>query len=391
VKKSSGGFGASKVGRFSAPRESCESTPSASAYDADGGMSIGARSQKTASRAALVHNIKKGAGGSTAGFGSTAKRGSAINGQSNDAPGPGAYADGVSRVRSSFTPQPKRVGKSSSFGSTPQHELGAFTPATPTPGPGAFNAATGVGSVYALHRAHNFGSGKRFVPEAEVVQADYDVGGGAFAGKSGGGSRAHNVGFGGREQRSAPISGQKSAAPGPGAYAYAAPGAFKSTPSAPSSAFASGSAQHASNPSDTNVESGPSPSAYNTATYDPYAAKSFSSAAVLGKQGSGAFGSSAVRSAAKTPGSATPGPGAYNTSKPGRSQPAAASAFASASGQRPKSQLPSYADDFAYVPEGVGSIKPTGAINKGFGGADRGLLENSEAAEMAELRALLGR
>ena len=45
----------------------------------------------------------------------------------------------------------------------------------------------------------------------------------------------------------------------------------------------------------------------------------------------------------------------------------------------------------SYVPAGVGTVKPTGAPNKGFGGAARGLLEDDEKAEVAELRAMLGK
>ena len=43
------------------------------------------------------------------------------------------------------------------------------------------------------------------------------------------------------------------------------------------------------------------------------------------------------------------------------------------------------------MPDGVGTVKSNGPKDKGFGGAPRVLHEQTEASELAELRALLGR
>ena len=76
--KGSGGFGASKSGRFDGPKESCDYTPSASAYNAY--VSIGEQLTKSAKKQAFVNGLKTNGGGKVAGFGSGSKRGSAIVG-----------------------------------------------------------------------------------------------------------------------------------------------------------------------------------------------------------------------------------------------------------------------------------------------------------------------
>jgi hypothetical protein len=374
-----GGFGASKSGRFDKPKESCDYTPSASSYDIDAGRSIGARAKKSMSKASLAQRTGSG----SSGFGSSQKRGAPISGQSNDAPGPGAYTDGT--MKSSFAPKTK--GKTSGFGSTPQRQLGSFVPVA-TPGPGVYAAPDGVGTVKAQNRKGNnsFGGARRFDEPQDVVQADYEIPS-AFASKSKSGAR--NKGFGGSVPRGAPISGQSSDAPGPGSYT-ALPGAFR-TPNTPSSAFASRSEQHASNPSEKHPPEGPSPAAYDVPIDNPkYSKKSFNSSAVLGQSrpGSG-FGSSAQRAALKAQ-EPTPGPGEYSADvhigSKGANAPS--SVFASGVGQRGAN--PTSYGDYTYNPEGVGTIKATGAPNKGFGGASRGLLDG-EDAEVAELRAMLGK
>ena len=108
--KKPGGFGASKSGRFDVPKESCDFVPPPTAYSSHD-TDIGAASKKS------LNKFK------SASFGSTAKRGSAINGQSNDAPGPGAYADGI---KAGFGRSKNKYATTSSFGSTPQHELSAL-------------------------------------------------------------------------------------------------------------------------------------------------------------------------------------------------------------------------------------------------------------------------
>ena len=66
--KGSGGFGASKSGRFDGPKESCDYTPSASAYNAY--VSIGEQLTKSAKKQAFVNGLKTNGGGKVAGFGS---------------------------------------------------------------------------------------------------------------------------------------------------------------------------------------------------------------------------------------------------------------------------------------------------------------------------------
>ena len=185
--------------------------------------------------------------------------------------------------------------------------------------------------------------------------------------------------------------GQSKDAPGPGAYT-ASPGAF-STSKSPSSAFASRSTQHASNPSDGNVAVGPAVGAYDIRTYDKHARRSFTSDAVLGVKTPGGFGSAVPRgTAAKEPGTATPGPGQYNTTGNGSPQSLQkpSSVFASASQQRGPNPVPSYAPDSVYVPSGMGAGRTTGKPNMGFGGASRGLAMD-EQAEVAALREMLGK
>ena len=131
-KKGSGGFGASKSGRFDAPKESCDFAPSASAYNAFTD-SIGAKATKSA-------QLRKSLGASSGGFGSTAKRMPAPK-YGTTAPGPGAYADAI-------TSEFKKPGRQarSGFGSTAQHDIPA-TVGLSTPAPGTYAAPTGLSSV----------------------------------------------------------------------------------------------------------------------------------------------------------------------------------------------------------------------------------------------------
>ena len=334
VKKTGGGFGASKAGRFDGPKESCDDAPSSGMYNPHERGGLGA---------------KRYQGRSTGGFGSSSKRDSAILGQRNDAPGPGAYADGL-KVRSSFAGS--KQFKASSFGSLPQHGTPAPIPSTATPGPGEYAAPTGVGSVQRnREKSNGFGFAKRFEDAAEVVQADYDVAG-AFDDATSHlkkASRARDVGFGGRVARGSSILGQSNDAPGPGAYAYARPGAFAAkVTKSPSSAFASRSNQHASNPSDGNVGPGPPPGAYDLLTYDPLVKRSFHAEAVLGVKGPGGFGSTAVRQPKVKEGNETPGPGEYFAGQfktEARNSKLPSSVFASTTNQRGANNLPAYNTD----------------------------------------------
>lgn len=375
--KKSGGFGSSKSGRFDAPKESCDYTPSAGAYNTHDIGSMGSASKKS------LNKFKSSS------FGSTAKRDSAIHGQRNDAPGPGQYADGI---KAGFDKKPRKsLSRASSWGSTAQHELGAFT-TNHTPAPGEYATPTGI-TVSSKHkgRSNGFGGGRRFEEPQELVQTDYEVPG-AFESATGSASasKMRNTGFGGRQPRAAPINGQKSDAPGPGAYAYARPGAFHAKGTAPSSAFASRSHQHASNPSAENVAVGPSVGAYDMRAYDPHAKKAFRADAMLGKAVPGGFGSSAVR-APKEAATDTPGPGEYHAASKrdigGDKRPS--SVFASASHQRGAGPRPAHTSDGVFVPDGIGDVRASG--NKtGFGGATRGLAAD-EAAEVAQLREMLGK
>ena len=167
--KKSGGFGASKSGRFDGPKESCDYAPSAGAYNTYDFGTIGGRVKADQSKASFARRT----GGATGGFGSSAKRESGLHGQRNDAPGPGAYADAH---KSTFEKKKKRLSRSSTFGSGSQHEVGAATPSAYTPAPGEYAAPTGVGSV-GKHKgkSNGFGFSKRFEDPPEVVQADYAV------------------------------------------------------------------------------------------------------------------------------------------------------------------------------------------------------------------------
>ena len=106
-KKGKGGFGASKASRFGGPKESCESGPSASSYSPEYSSS-----GKAATIGAAQRKLKADAkiGTRPAGFGSGQKRDAKILGQSNDAPGPGAYADGI--VAAEASAMAKQKGKS---------------------------------------------------------------------------------------------------------------------------------------------------------------------------------------------------------------------------------------------------------------------------------------
>lgn len=381
VKKSGGGFGASKAGRFDGPKESCDYAPSASAYNVGEFGTIGSGVRRSKTQAAY----RKSAGG----FGSTAKRGSAINGQRNDAPGPGAYADGI---KVGFS-KPKKKSSTSSWGTTAQHELAAATPSAFTPAPGEYDTPTGIDIAKPqFGKSHGFGSSKRFEEIKEVVQADYDVAGAFDAeNRPKSASQMHGMGFGGRAPR---LSDGKASrdAPGPGAYAYAAPGAFAAsvTNKAPSSAFASRSSQHASNPSEQNTSTGPAVGAYDMRAYDPHAKRDFRSDALLGVRAPGGFGSTAMRASAKEP-SATPGPGEYHAgASPPKPGGRPSSAFASSTAQRGANPQPSYGAPGQFVPEGMGDAKARGKPNMGFGGASRGLAAD-EASEVAALREMLAR
>jgi len=150
-----------------------------------------------------------------AGFGSTEERGSKISGQSNDAPGPGAYG------------MKPAVFDQAAKGEAAQHK-GRVTSAAfasgsvkgltlnPSYGDHDYLPADGV----AVSKSKNvvdgamFGGGDRFEKPRDVVQVDYDLPG-AFDGKRSG---VDNKGFGGDEKRGSKISGQANDAPGPGAY-----------------------------------------------------------------------------------------------------------------------------------------------------------------------------
>ena len=401
--KGSGGFGASKSGRFDGPKESCDYTPSASAYNAY--VSIGEQLIKSAKKQAFVNGLKTNGGGKIAGFGSGSKRGSAINGMKSDAPGPGAYADGIKSHKSTFDSASKKRASKHSWGSGGQHKVGSEVPMDATPPPGTYGDPRRhetVGSVKKVTgKSSAFGHGKRFDEPAEVVQADYAVPG-AFSTSSGGygfsGSMKNNTGFGGTAPRMQPLSGMKSDAPGPGAYIGASsPGSFAAKlagGNGGSSAWsASKSSQHASNPNENNVSPAPPPGAYDLLnTYDKHQKKSFHGSGLLGKSNlGGSFGSNVPRAVNTTPDKPTPGPGEYATGhgifEPKDPDAKPSSVFASASKQR--EGVKKAIGDF-HVPKGVGAGKASGKANMGFGGESRHLAPD-EATEVAELRAMMAR
>ena len=367
-KKGTGGFGASKSGRFDAPKESNMDAPSATAYSVDQGL--GARARKSASKL-----------GSSPAFGSrSVARPKALYGQ--DTLGPGAYVGNDS----SFSAE-KVKGPARTWGSTPQHQPAAFMSVdTPSAGTYDAHASNTVANLKPwAPRNRGFGHGSRFEKPQDVVQVDYDVDNAHrfFSSKSA--SQAKGAGFGGFMKRGQAVSGVKKAeGPGPGAYKL--PGALKS-PKVPSAAFGSRSVQHSTTPGDDVVDTRD----YDvTGAQDPYAKKSFSALA-FGVRGGGGFGSSAP---ARPPENSkdNPGPGEYNAAPAFYDRAGNQSAsFASASQQRGATMLPSHADGWSYNPAGIGSVDLNrgSQVNKGFGGADRGLLEKkSDKAEVAELRAL---
>ena len=364
VKKQGGGFGASKSGRFDMPKESWEQGPSSTSYDYDHN-SIGGNLKKSASKQKLARSINKGAGG---GFGMSAPRFDKVNGMSNDAPGPGAYADGMSAVKSTFKTE-KRSGKTSSFGSTAQHEIGAFASSI-SPAPTTYAPQDGIGATAKKkfrEKSKAFGGAARFegrengMGGPEVVQADYDshVGMGDEAKKASSNLRAKGA-FGMAAPRFEKTDGQSNDAPGPGAYSEK-PGAFK-TPSTPSAAFASKSGQHTSTPSANAADQLPGAGEYDTASgydaTDKFAKKSFNAASTGVGSSSAGFGSSAVRAVDKKV-EATPGPGSYSATHKtdvkglnGAAMPS--SVFASSSKQEADRLFPSYGDmqSLTFLPPG---------------------------------------
>ena len=392
VKKQGGGFGASKADRFAMPKESWEDGPSSSSYAYDAN-SIGANLKRNQQRSKLVKSINPKAGG---GFGSSSKKDSTFDKVrvGADAPGPGSYADGVNAVKSTFgDASKKRTGTSvGAFGTSgKQHELGAFASSI-SPAPGTYNAdrdsiSSTASTMKSKFQAKSkaFGGTKRFEPEAELVQADYDAHKGMAEEAL---EKASNLrakgGFGSVAPRGEAISGQRSDAPGPGSYDWGklAPSAF-STNDGPSSAFASKSQQHVL------IEEGadlvPGIGEYDTSAgleaTDKYGKKSFNAATLGVGQTSAGFGSSAVSRADKKV-EATPGPGEYQVTHKsdvkglsGAQLPSAI--FASASKKEADRLFPSHGSfgTASYLPPGGIAEITAKSFNKSqghtFGGGAR--------------------
>ena len=265
VKKAGGGFGASKSGRFDGPKESWEQGPSSTSYDYDLG-SIGGKLKKDQQRSQLIKSIKgKDRAHEVGGFGSSApkfEKNGKFNGMGSDAPGPGAYADGVQKVRSTFD---GTKSKGRGFGSESKDRFslaGTGFAREETPAVGEYlNVGSGMGDVkkkfQSKSRSHGFGGAARFESKEngmgpqEVVQADYNVesalpGIAKDATKSTAGVRAKG-GFGSAAPKFEKVA-EAGSGLGPGAYDWSkATGAFVA-PVTPSAAFASKSDQHSTTP-----------------------------------------------------------------------------------------------------------------------------------------------
>ena len=236
VKKTGGGFGASKSGRFDAPKESWEQGPSSTSYDYDA-SSIGGKLKKQQQRSQLVKSVKgKDRERELGGFGSSApkfEKNGKFNGMGSDAPGPGAYADGVNAVRSTFD---GTKSKGRGFGSESKDRFsmaGTGFAREQTPDAGEYvNVGQGMGEeikkkFQSKSKSHGFGSAPRFesrengMGPVEVVQADYDISSAlpsvAAAASKQTAVRAKGA-FGSAAPKFEKVNGMGSDAPGPGAY-----------------------------------------------------------------------------------------------------------------------------------------------------------------------------
>ena len=355
--KKPGGFGASKASRFGGPKESCEEGPSASAYQPEY-----AGNGKPATIGAVQRKLKADAkiGSRPAGFGSTAKRDAKILGQSNDAPGPGAYAEAYGSTLAG-------TGLTSAFASGTKKGL-ALNPSYGDVGPS--NWADDVGQVKTLNKGDKmFGGAPKYEKPQEVVQADYAPKPGAFDAKRGT-AAGENKGMGGTEPRGRPTHGQTAPGdvPGPGAYVFkAAFGSGLETSAVPTAAFADRTHK---NPTLDGIAATPAPGEYEVSGDNPkFMSRSF---AVSSNETVG-FGSAEKRDA-KILGQSNdaPGPGAYAEAY-GSTLAGTGLTSAFASGTKKGLALnPSYGDvGPSNWADDVGQVKTLNKGDKMFGGAPK--------------------
>lgn len=411
VKKAGGGFGASKSGRFDGPKESWEQGPSSTSYDYDLG-SIGGKLKKDQQRSQLIKSIKgKDRAHEVGGFGSSApkfEKNGKFNGMGSDAPGPGAYADGVQKVRSTFD---GTKSKGRGFGSESKDRFslaGTGFAREETPAVGEYlNVGSGMGDVkkkfQSKSRSHGFGGAARFESKEngmgpqEVVQADYNVesalpGIAKDATKSTAGVRAKG-GFGSAAPKFEKVA-EAGSGLGPGAYDWSkATGAFVA-PNTPSAAFASKSDQHSTTPGASSKSNGmggdgshlqgPAPGEYQTdAGFDAtnkFSKKSFNAASTGVGTTTAGFGASAAARPTTKKGEDTPGPGEYKATHKsdikglsGAELPSAI--FASSTKKEADRMFPSYGDMQSATYKPPGGIGENKSMNKSavhtFGTANR--------------------
>ena len=412
VKKTGGGFGASKSGRFDAPKESWEQGPSSTSYDYDA-SSIGGKLKKQQQRSQLVKSVKgKDRERELGGFGSSApkfEKNGKFNGMGSDAPGPGAYADGVNAVRSTFD---GTKSKGRGFGSESKDRFsmaGTGFAREQTPDAGEYvNVGQGMGEeikkkFQSKSKSHGFGSAPRFesrengMGPVEVVQADYDISSAlpsvAAAASKQTAVRAKGA-FGSAAPKFEKVNGMGSDAPGPGAYDWTkSTGAFVA-PVTPSAAFASKSDQHSTTPGTSSKSNGmgldaahltvPAPGEYETsAGYEAtnkHSKKSFNAASTGVGSTSAGFGMGSKARPEPKKGEPTPGPGEYKAThksdiKGLSGAPLPSAVFSSSTKKEADRLFPSHGDMQSLTFKPPGGIGENKSMNKSsihtFGTASR--------------------
>ena len=344
-KKGKGGFGASKASRFGGPKESWESGPNPSSYDLSGFNATASKSKS------------KKADGAGAGFGSREPRGAKVSGQSNDAPGPGAYDTDVAQKE-------KKAAKAKASSATFKSGSKKGLELNPAYGKLDF-MPEGCGTLKTKNKGDKmFGGADRFEKPKEVLPVDYDLPS-AFDDALAKPTPAQDgKGMGGIEPRGAAILGQSNDAPPVGTYEV--PNGFE--PSAyPSAAFASKSQQIPL----LEPTVSPGPNAYDVpADNINFNGKSFNAATDAG------FGSKEpIGAAVLGQSNDAPGPGAYehvtNADVGTTKQEQATRSYMFASGTTKGLELNPAYGKLDFMPDGVGALKTKNKGDKMFGGADR--------------------